>query len=197
MSVVRNKSALPWPTGWYAFVKETGTTIGPGHTWHYIKQLVGAHLDKNGLNVGDREQYLHDAVCMAMERDGRGGQCIKAFKLSQAQQKTREYDLDPRIPRGMKGGKSGYDARSWGIWHLAAWDGKLTPGYARELIARIGCGSCRSHAQRYVTKKPIPPGMKGDDGFRWSYDFHRSVSLSIKKSVPSYEDAKRFWGLGE
>lgn len=189
--MVRNKSALPWVQGWYAYVKETGTTIGPGHTWHYIKALVGQHLDKNGLNVGDREQYLHDAVCMAMERDGRGGQCIKPFRLSINQERNKAYDADPRVPAGLKRGKPGYDAYAWASIHLAALDGKLNTNFIKHSIARIGCGSCRAHAQRYLMKHPVPaPEL----AFEWTVNFHNSVSATIKKPVVSLAQARELWG---
>ncbi len=79
------------------------------------------------------------------------------------------------------------------MWHLAAWDGKLNANYARELIARIGCGSCRSHATRVMMKIQIPNDPMG--AFRWTVDFHNEVNRRIGKSQVSYDDAKRLWSL--
>jgi hypothetical protein len=191
--IVKDKSSLPWNHGWNAYIEQTGATL-QGHTWQYLKQVVGAHLDKHGLNVGDRELYLHNAVCLAMARDGKGGKCINGHKISHAQTQTRAYQLDPRMPANLKGGKPGYDGKAWGVWHLSAIDGKLTPRFATELVRRIGCGSCRSHATRYLQAHPLTEGMPQHALFAWTVNFHSHVSRSIGKPVVSLEEAKKIWG---
>lgn len=192
MRIVKDKSSLPWNFGFAAWVPETGTTL-KGHTWHYLKQVLGAHLDKHNLHVGDREAYLHEAVCQAMERDGRGGRCLNAWKGTVAQTRTKAYETDPRIPKGLRRGKSGYDAYAWACWQLSAQDGKLDAKYARELIARIGCGSCRSHAQRYLAAHPIP--ATGSASFEWVVDFHNSVNAKIGKPIVTPDQARQIWSI--
>ena len=190
--VVKDKSALPFNYGWSAWIEETGTEIR-GHQWGYLKQLVGKHLDQHNLHVGDREAYLNKAVCMALAKAGKGAMCVRPYKLSASQTKTNAYELDPRIPAGLRRGTNGYDARAWGVWHLAAWDGVLTAHYAQQLIARIGCGSCRNHAVREMMKKQIPADRDG--AFRWTVDLHNAVNRRTGKRPVSYEDAKKFWNL--
>src|SRR5262249_44021601 len=115
------------------------------------------------------------------------------YRISAAQARTNALELDPRIPRNLRHGRNGYDAKAWGVWHLAAWDGKLDANYARELVARIGCSDCRSHATRQVMKRPIPADKLA--AFYWTVDFHNEVSRRIGKKTMSYEDAQRFWSL--
>ena len=191
-AVVKDKSALPFNHGWTAFIEETGAEI-KAHTWAYLRQLIGKYLDAHKLDVGDREAYTHKAVCMALAKAGKSALCIKPYRLSAAQSKTNSYELDPRMPKNLRRGANGYDAKAWGVWHLAAWDGKLTPNYAQQLIARIGCGSCRSHATRVVMKTLIPTEPMA--AFRWTIDFHNEVNRRLNKKQVSYEEAKRFWNI--
>lgn len=190
-SIVKDKSRLPFNDGWRAFIEETGAEIR-GHTWGFLKSQVGAYLDKNGLNVGDREAYLHSAVCKALVKAGKGGMCIGSYPISAAQSRTKAYEADPRKPVGLRSGKPGYDGRAWAVWHLAAADGKLTPAYASELLKRIGCGSCQSHARKYISQHPVPNAGAGEQ-FAWTVKFHSHVSASIGKPIVSVEAAKQIW----
>jgi hypothetical protein len=190
--VVKDKTALPFIYGWPAYIEETGVEIR-GHNWGTLKQLVGKYLDANKLDVGDRELYLNKAVCIALTRAGKGAMCIRPYKLSAAASKTHAYEMDPRMPKNLRRGPGGYDARAWGVWHMAAWDGKLNGNYARELVARIGCGSCRSHVVRVMMKTPIPNDHF--DAFRWTVDFHNEVNKRLRKKTVTYDEAKAFWHL--
>lgn len=190
--VVKDKSRLPYNEGWKAWIEETKSIIR-GHEWHFLRSQVNAHLNKHGLDVGDREAYLHKAVCQQLARDNRGGQCIGPYKLSSAQVKDKAYESDPRRPANLRRGKPGYDGFAWACWSLAAADGKLDAHYANQLVARIGCGSCRSHATRYLMEHKIPEG--GPAQFIWVNAFHNSVNTAIGKPIVSLAQAKQIWSV--
>lgn len=189
-SIVKDKSRLPENHGWTAFIEETGESI-KGHTWGFLKTQVGTYLDKHGLNVGDREVYLHAAVCKALHKIGKGNMCIGEYKLSAAQTRTKGYEADPRRPPNLRSGKPGYDARAWAVWHLAAADGRLDSRYAQELLKRIGCGNCQQHARNYIARHPVPD----QNVFAWVNAFHNDVNKAIGKPVVSLEQARQIWSV--
>jgi hypothetical protein len=191
-SIVKDKSRLPFNEGWKAIIEEDGNVELKGHNWQFLKQVVGAHLDKKGLNVGDREVYLHKAVCQALHKYGKGNMCIGEYRGSAHQERTRQYEKDGRIPAGLKRGKPGYDARAWAVWHLSAVDGKLDTRYAQELLRRIGCGTCQSHARKYIAMHPVTVGSP-EQVFQWTVGFHNSVNQSTGKPVVSLAQAREIW----
>jgi hypothetical protein len=68
----------------------------------------------------------------------------------------------------------------------------------------IKCGDCRSHAMKYIQENPIEPYFPMVDPeenntpigcFRWTWQFHNTVSARIRLKIVDWETAKALFPL--
>jgi hypothetical protein len=76
-----------------------------------------------------------------------------------------------------------------GIWWVIHQDSKAGDKQAviRHIMS-VPCEDCKSHAESYMRKYPIPE--EGQDLFKWSVDFHNAVNSRLGRPIFSLEEAE-------
>lgn len=180
-----------WNEGFKAFVKETQVTI-VADSFFALRKKLRAYLNQRNLDLGDATDVTHRCVCDAIEREKKGvlTHCTPEHEpVHPDTEARRKAEADTRGPRNLKRGNSGTDAFAWKQLHLAAKDGLLDDKFLKGFLARVTCGTCKSHSQSWVSKNPLRVG----DEFAWTVDFHNFAQRALKRPTISPEEAWQIW----
>lgn len=71
--------------------------------------------------------------------------------------------------------------------------------FIEKIIVNLPCTTCIEHATAYYKARPIDPfwsikeNGKDIGMFKWSWEFHNTVNARLKKSLISWDNAKRLF----
>lgn len=192
---VINRNKVPFADGFRAYILETKEMIQAG-SYQGLSELWTKYRKDKNLDIADPGTHLDEAICRAIKmlRGNSQGFCSIPHTQPPMQQLLDDLAADPRGPQNLRRGRRGQDAYAWKALHLAALDGKMTQAFMTAFTSRFGCGSCKSHWKRVLSK--LPPKFSPDEGtFKWTVEAHNVVSRSLKspKSTLTVEEARNLW----